>query len=295
MAIAHIYRRRYQHHSAPESNLCGLLHAVAQSQDIMDIAIGTFDSDGIRLAYGDTGAPATRPNKGTVLLIHGFASNMQVNWIGTGWFGALHEAGYRVIALDNRGHGQSEKIYDKARYGAPMMAEDARGLLDHLDLPQAHVMGYSMGARISAFLSMSHPGRVRSVVFGGLGINMVRGVGGSDAIAEALEAKDAEAVDSENARMFRMFAEKTGGDLRALAACIRSARVKIKQEALSALDVPVLVAVGTEDHIAGEPQLLADIIPGARAFAIPRRDHNRAVGDPAYKTAVLDFYGALER
>ncbi|MEM8878491.1 MAG: alpha/beta hydrolase [Pseudomonadota bacterium] len=260
----------------------------------MDIEIGTFDSGGVQLAYGDTGPLAAQPEKGAVLLIHGFASNMQVNWIGTGWFDALYEVGYRVIAIDNRGHGKSEKIYDKAQYGAPIMAEDARGLLDHLDLPHAHVMGYSMGARISAFLAMTHPARVRSVVFGGLGINMVRGVGGSDAIAAALEAGSVEAVDDENARMFRQFAERTGGDLVALATCIRSARVKIKEEALAALDVPVLVTVGTDDGIAGDPQLLADIIPGARAFSIPQRDHNRAVGAPPYKTAVLNFYAEID-
>jgi pimeloyl-ACP methyl ester carboxylesterase len=260
----------------------------------MNISIGRFESDGFQLAFGDTGIPASGPHNGTVLLIHGFASNMHVNWIGTGWFEALHAAGYRVLAIDNRGHGQSEKSYDKARYGAPMMAEDARALLDYLDLPEAHVMGYSMGARITAFLSMGHPDRVRSAVFGGLGINMVHGVGGGDAIAEALEADSADAVDNENARMFRVFAERAGGDLKALAACIRSSRVKIKEEALASLDIPVLVTVGTEDHIAGDPQLLADIIPGAAAFSIPRRDHNRAVGDAAYKKAVLDFYAEID-
>jgi pimeloyl-ACP methyl ester carboxylesterase len=239
----------------------------------MDITINQLDHDGFTLAYGDTGVPENGGNGETVLLIHGFASNMQVNWIGTGWVAALHEAGYRVLAIDNRGHGKSEKSYDKTRYGAPMMAEDARALLDHVGVAAAHVMGYSMGARITAFLAMGHPSRVKSAVFGGLGINMVRGVGGSDAIAEALEAEDTTKIESENALMFRLFAQKAGGDLKALAACIRSSRVKIKEEALAALSMPVLVAVGTEDDVAGEPEPLADIIPGAQAFAIERRDH----------------------
>jgi pimeloyl-ACP methyl ester carboxylesterase len=260
----------------------------------MEITINQFDHDGFTLAYGDTGFPANGGNGETVLLIHGFASNMQVNWIGTGWVQALHDAGYRALAIDNRGHGKSEKSYDKSRYGAPIMAEDARALLDHLGLTAVHVMGYSMGARITAFLAMGHPTRVKSAVFGGLGINMVRGVGGSEAIAEALEAEDTVTIESENALMFRVFAQKAGGDLKALAACIRSSRVKIKEEALATLSMPVLVAVGTQDDVAGDPQPLADIIPGAQAFAIERRDHNRAVGDPSYKRAVLTFFEQVE-
>ena len=83
----------------------------------------------------------------------------------------LTAAGRRVIAFDNRGHGQSEKLYDPELYGAPVMAEDARRLLDHLGIARADVMGYSMGARIAAFLALAHPERVRSVIFAGLGIN----------------------------------------------------------------------------------------------------------------------------
>ena len=100
------------------------------------------------------------------------------NWVDPGWVRTLVAGGRRVIAFDNRGHGQSEKLYDPERYGAPTMAEDARALLDHLGIERADVMGYSMGARISAFLVLKHPERVRSVIFAGLGINMVRGMVG---------------------------------------------------------------------------------------------------------------------
>ena len=108
-----------------------------------------FDSDGIEIAFIDEG------EGDPILLIHGFASNFEVNWVGTGWVSALLRAGCRVIALDNRGHGQSEKIYDPAAYAASEMAKDARRLLDHLGIEQAAVMGYSMGARITAFLAMA--------------------------------------------------------------------------------------------------------------------------------------------
>ena len=252
-----------------------------------------FEHDGVTLAYLDTGTPEPgAPVSGDgapVLLIHGFASNTRINWVGPGWVDALTRAGYRVISVDNRGHGDSEKLYDSALYSAPMMAEDARALLDHLDIEHANVMGYSMGARITAFLAMTHPGRVRSAVFGGLGENMIHGVGGAAEIVAALEADDAGSIADPQARMFREFAEKTGGDRLALAACMRSSRVKIREDALAQLRLPVLVCVGTEDDIAGSPQVLADVIPGARAVDIPGREHNRAVGDKVYKQAVLDF------
>jgi pimeloyl-ACP methyl ester carboxylesterase len=141
-----------------------------------------FDSDGIEIAYRDEG------EGDPILLIHGFASNHGINWVGPGWFDTLGEAGYRVIALDNRGHGQSEKLYDPALYPRALWPAMRRRLLDHLGIEQAAVMGYSMGARISAFLSMDAPERVSKVVFGGLGINMVRGIGGAEIIAEALRA-----------------------------------------------------------------------------------------------------------
>ena len=109
------------------------------------------------------------------MLVHGFASNKDVNWVNPSWVSTLTRAGRRVIALDNRGHGQSSKLYDTAAYGAPMMAEDVRALLDHLQLERADVMGYSMGARITAFLAVNHPARVRSAIIGGLGIKLVDG------------------------------------------------------------------------------------------------------------------------
>ena len=105
-----------------------------------------FKSDDYTISYLDEGEGEP------VLLIHGFASNKMVNWVNPGWVQTLTKAGYHVIAVDNRGHGESEKLYDSALYSSPIMAEDARALLDHLGLQKAFVMGYSMGARISAFL-----------------------------------------------------------------------------------------------------------------------------------------------
>jgi pimeloyl-ACP methyl ester carboxylesterase len=242
-----------------------------------------FSSDGVRIAFLDEGEGEP------ILLIHGFASNVTANWIDPGWVSFLRRNGRRVVAFDNRGHGQSEKLYDTEAYGAPLMAQDARRLLDHLAIGRSDVMGYSMGARIAAFLALGHPERVRSAIFGGLGANMVRPMAGTGPIARALEAQSIDEVTNPTARTFRAFAEKTGSDLKALAACIRSSREPITRDMVGRLACPVLVAAGTEDVIGGPAAELAALIPGAEALPIPGRDHMLAVGDRVYKDGVLEF------
>ena len=251
----------------------------------------TFDSAGVEIAFTETGA-GTRAVP--VVLIHGFASNAATNWVSTGWVETLRREGYRVVALDNRGHGRSAKLYDLADYGAPLMAEDARRLLDHLGIARAHVIGYSMGARIAAFLAIAHPDRIASLVFGGLGINMVRGMAGTGPIAHALEAPSIDDVTNPTARTFRAFAEQTKSDLKALAACIRSARAPLTREMLAEIRSPVLVAVGEHDVVGGSAEELAKIIPGARAYIIPGREHMKAVGDKGFKAETIAFLGSVD-
>jgi pimeloyl-ACP methyl ester carboxylesterase len=242
-----------------------------------------FDSDGVKIAFLDQGVGDP------VLLIHGFASNAQVNWVDTGWVRHLEREGRRVVAIDNRGHGRSAKLHRPEDYSGPIMAEDCRRLLDHLGIGRADVIGYSMGARIAAFLALAHPDRVRSVVFAGLGGNMVRPMAGTGPIAAALEAPTIDDVKNATARTFRAFAEQTKSDLKALAACIRSSRDPLTAEALATLRCPVLVAVGSEDVIGGSAEDLARLIPGAEALVIQGRDHMRATGDRAFKEGVSAF------
>lgn len=243
----------------------------------------SFNSDGVAIAYLDEGEGEP------ILLIHGFASNIAANWRDTGWLQTLVGAGRRVLALDNRGHGRSEKLYDPSLYGAPAMAADALRLLDHLDIARADVMGYSMGSRIATFLLLAHPERVRSAILAGVGINLVRGMVGTGPIARALEAPRIEDVSNDTARSFRAFAERTGGDLKALAACMRGPREKIAPEDLARIRLPILVATGSEDVIAGSGAELAKLIPGAQLLEIMGRDHMKAVGDARFKQGVLDF------
>jgi pimeloyl-ACP methyl ester carboxylesterase len=224
-----------------------------------------------------------------ILLVHGFASSKEVNWVQPAWVTTLTRAGRRVIALDNRGHGQSTKLYDPADYHTDRMAEDARALLDHLGLSRADALGYSMGARITAFLAQAHPERVRSAILGGLGMHLVEGVGLPESIAEALEAPSLADVTDPQGRTFRAFADQTKSDRRALAACIRGSRQVLSRDEVANVKVPVLIAVGSKDPIAGSADELAALIPGAQALTIPDRDHMLAVGDKVFKTGVLKF------
>lgn len=245
-----------------------------------------FNSDSVEIAFDDAGQGEP------VLLIHGFASNGRVNWVDTGWVKTLVDGGFRVITMDNRGHGESEKLYNPDLYSAAEMAEDARRLLDHLGISRAHVMGYSMGARIAAFLTINHPSRVGSAIFAGLASRMITGVGGGAEIARGLEASSLLDVTDVGARAFRIFAEQTRGDLKALAACIKSSRVKITEAMLATIKNPVLVVVGEKDDVAGEIGPLVAAIPGAAGVVLPRRNHMNAVGDKQYKQAVLTFLGS---
>ena len=223
-------------------------------------------------------------------MIHGFASSHSVNWVSPGWFKTLNDAGYRAIALDNRGHGASTKSYHEADYTPQKLASDAAALREHLGIGRAHVMGYSMGARISAFMALSDPDKVATLVLGGLGIGMVDGVGDWDPIAAALLADDPSVTTDPRGRSFRAFADQTRSDRLALAACIVASRDLLGEDDAARISQPTLIAVGTRDDIAGSPDELAALMPKAVPFHIEGRDHMLAVGDRSFKQRVLEFY-----
>ncbi|WEK05649.1 MAG: alpha/beta hydrolase [Candidatus Devosia phytovorans] len=244
-----------------------------------------FQSDGLNLAYQSFGEG--RP----VLCIHGFASSGKVNWIDTGWVETLVGAGYRAIVLDNRGHGESDKPYDTEAYYPQVMAHDALALLDHLGIERAAVLGYSMGARISAFLAFEHEERVAAAIFGGMGMNLINGLSDGNDIISGLLAPSLEGLTHPTARQFRIFADHTGADREALAACMETSRAPMARADVRRINVPVLVAVGEADEMAGPPGPLAELLPQGEAFVIPKRDHMRATGDKAFKAAALAFLG----
>ena len=243
----------------------------------------SFTSNGYHIAFLDEGEGPP------ILLIHGFGSNARVNWVNPGWVDTLVKAGRRVIALDNRGHGHSDKPHEVEAYRVPALAEDARNLLVHLGIGKADVMGYSMGARITAFLALKYPERLKSIVFGGLGYGMVTGIGPWGPVVDALETDRPDEITDPTGLMFRKFADQTRSDRVALAACMKATRQPISADELAGLRLPTLVAVGERDELAGSAAGLAAIIPGAEVLDIPKRDHMLAVGDKVFKAGVLDF------
>jgi non-heme chloroperoxidase len=246
-----------------------------------------FNSDGVDIAFLEEG-------EGTpVLLIHGFGSNTAVNWGATGWINRLVRAGYRVVAFDNRGHGQSQKLYEPELYHPSLMAGDAANLLTHLGIEAAPLIGYSMGGRIGAFLTVEQPQRVKAAVLGGIGMSLVNGRGGEDVIARALLAPDPNGLTDESGLIYRKFADQTKSDLKALAACIIGQARNLTPTELGRINVPVLVAVGTHDDSAGSASELAALIPGSEVLDIPNRDHMLATGDKVFKEGAIDFLGRL--
>ncbi len=242
-------------------------------------------SNGTKIAYLDEGTGDA------IVLIHGFASNAAINWVGPGWVETLNKAGFRVIALDNRGHGASTKFYHEEDYRLAKMADDVGGLIDELGLKQPHIMGYSMGSRITATLAAVRGKDFGKIVIAGNGYNMVAGGFDSAEIRDALLAENLAATTTEIGRNFRFFAEQTKSDLKALAACIMGGRSHIDASVFQVIANEVMVIVGEDDTVAENGDRLAALMPNARFEPIPKRNHMNAVGDKVYKEKVLAFLG----
>ncbi|MFB6171303.1 MAG: alpha/beta fold hydrolase [Haloarculaceae archaeon] len=251
----------------------------------------TSDAGGVQIAYDDVGGG--RP----VVLVHGFASDRRGTWRAAGWDDALADAGYRVLALDVRGHGESDAPHDPAAYEPAVVAGDVVGLLDHCGIDEADLVGYSMGARLSMHLLVDHPDRFGAVVLAGVGERTLREERYSAAIADALAADDPDDVSDPTAREFRAFAARRGNDLTALAAFRRAPQAGLTMDParLASVVAPVLVVAGGEDDLVGDPGPLADAIPGATAVVIPGRDHLSAVDDPRHRAAVRSFLDRARR
>jgi pimeloyl-ACP methyl ester carboxylesterase len=242
-----------------------------------------LDSGGVRIHYYLEGPEDGPPT----VLVHGFCSNFQVNWVGSRWVETLSRAGRHVIGLDNRGHGRSEKPHDPAAYG-PHMVQDVVNLLDHLALDKVDYIGYSMGSQIGLRLLVAHPGRVRRAVTGGIGMNVTTPWSAGEAVARRLRGDEAE--QSPTALLFHNFALAVpGNDLEALACCITSPNTPLAREQLAAIETPVLVAVGGADPIARDARGLAELLPNSEYFEVPGRDHTTAVPSRAIKERAIEF------
>lgn len=244
--------------------------------------------DGVRIAYESVGEGAP------ILLIHGFASDRVQNWRAPGWYETLAGAGYRVVAMDCRGHGESDKLYDPAAYAHDIMARDAVAVMDAAGLEAPAVMGYSMGGYLGMHLVTGHGARVANLVIGGVGETYFSTAQfARDEIVAALEAPHTDDVVDPVGRQFRLFAQQGGKDMKALAACMRADRKPFGKASLSQARQPVLVVCGEKDVLTGAPGPLAAAFPNGRAVTVPKRDHMTTVGDKLYKQAVLEFLADL--
>jgi pimeloyl-ACP methyl ester carboxylesterase len=248
-------------------------------------------SDGVAIAWYRWGESNPGP---VVVLHHGFASSAASNWEAPGVVSALLQSGRSVLAVDARGHGAADKPHDADLYGEARMACDLVELLDELQLEQVDLFGYSMGAVVS-LIAASTTTRVRRLIVGGVGEGVIESGGvdtrqvGREAIVQALLAESVATVAEPAAVGFRMFAEFSGADLKALAA--QAQRLHCTAIALAGIRLPTLVLAGEDDPLALHPQRLAAAIPGASCTTLAG-DHLTVMRNPALAETAVAFFNS---
>jgi pimeloyl-ACP methyl ester carboxylesterase len=250
--------------------------------------------NGVQIAYDDIAPPG--PAQRTILLLHGFASNRDEGWKRTGWHQALGRRGFRVIAMDQRGHGESVRSHDPADYGRETLAADAIALLDHLGVRRPEVFGYSMGTRTAMQMAIDAPERINNLMLGGVGGKLFdppQPNPHGETIVTAMTAEDPAAIKTDFLRSFRQFADEQGEDRQALAAFSQAQVTPLSRDALGRLDMPVLVVAGAGDELAGDPEALARLFPHGRGVSLPGCDHFSAIPHAALKATVLDFLDGM--
>jgi len=254
--------------------------------------MASFTSDGLSLAYDEFGP---KDGKKAIVLLHGFSANRYENFKRMGWYDAVAGKGLRGLALDHRGHGESAKPHEAAKYAREAMAKDVFALMDHAGIERAHLLGFSMGAHIALTAAMADGGRIDHLVVAGVGGRIFEPGREPDAMAKAMEAASPDEIADPMLKSFRHFADEQKEDRLALAACSRAPRSPVSRDALMAIRRPTLVIAGARDQLAGPPQGLADAIPGAKAVVIPGCDHFSMIAHGLFKASVFDFFdGWLE-
>ena len=189
-----------------------------------------FDSDGVRIRFVDVGQGEP------IVLVHGFTGNLE-GWNRGDILNSLARD-YRVVALDCRGHGKSDKPHDPESYGSHM-AEDVLRLMDHLNITKAHVVGYSMGARLTAYLLANHSTRFITATLGGSPPRRAWGPWWENRV------RDYSTAMSERGRTATDAARQ---DYAALAAIPKAWHTQVvSDEQLRAVPLPVLAIVGGKD------------------------------------------------
>ena len=244
-------------------------------------------SDGFTISYDDN-APDNYER--AILLVHGFTSNRNEGWKRTGWYAALERRRFRVIALDQRGHGQSGKAYEPDAYLRENLARDVVELMDHLGVNRVDLFGYSMGARVAAAAAVAAPHRFSNLILGGVGDKMLseRPSARSEVMAQAMLADDPETITEPFLKSFRQFADEQGEYRAALAAFSRASSPPLDVAAFGTLPMPVLVVAGARESN-GDPEALAQAFPLGKGVVVAGCDHFSAIPHALTKAAVFDF------
>jgi len=239
--------------------------------------------DGTKIAtyeFGDADAP-------TVLAVHGFASSALLNWHATGWIRDLTRAGYHVIAIDQRGHGASDKPHHASSYSMDALVGDVLTVLDTFMLDEVEYVGYSLGARVGWAAARELPDRIGRVVLGGIpdGDPLTR-----FRIDEARAhiAHGHEVTDRLTGTYLQMASGIEGNDLAALVSLVEGMRGGPQPGPENAPTQPVLFATGSEDPIIDASRALA-AAAGEEFFEIPGRNHFNAPTSRAFRDAALAF------
>jgi pimeloyl-ACP methyl ester carboxylesterase len=248
--------------------------------------------DGVRLRYEVFEADDPRPDRPPVLLLHGFASSVHINWVRPRIVDAVTSTGRTAIAYDARGHGESDKPHDPGAYGPDTLVDDAVAVLDQVGADRAHVAGYSMGTSTALGLA-TRDLRVRSLVAGGMGDRVFASRDDGDAVADALEAEDPSTIDEAGLRRYRDFVSLTGGDRMAMAALRRGGMPSIDRTEAAGIFVPVLVLLGDDDTMVGSPFGLAEALTNAR-LEVVGGTHLNVINNPAFARAIVGFLDGVD-
>jgi len=256
-----------------------------------------FDNEGIKIYYEIEGEGPP------VVMIHGFSSNLERQWKETNWVDFLKD-NYKLILMDCRGHGKSDKPHDDSSY-VKKMNEDVIKLLEHLSIKKANLFGYSMGASITFQLLLNNPEIIISAILGGYVLDLMqdekeraKGIKGTKQIIEALRAESIKQVKKPLGRAFRRVAELHENDFIALAAVqsgglIEQNRTRIPpvqmRASLKKIKVPVMTVVGSSEILSGDKTLVAQLVPGACHFQIQGKDHLTVTSDPKFHMVVKAF------
>jgi pimeloyl-ACP methyl ester carboxylesterase len=252
---------------------------------------GFVDSDNLKIYYETSG------EGDPVILVHGWGSSIKHNWVNTGWVETL-DARRRVVSLDVRGHGESDKPHDQAVYSYARMSRDVLHVMDHLGIAKADFIGYSMGSFMGVSLLGHARERFTSMILGGIGDETDQSLAALPKLVAGLRAKEGSRITDPVASGYRAYARADErNDLEALALSAlqiwpEGFPLQLGGPGLADVDIPILIVNGANDHpYIDTVHRLVGAIPGARLAVIPDRDHLSVVTDPRFKHEALAFLG----